>query len=262
MQAPTQSCPCVHAQKTDTSPQVQAKNTLHTCRCSRRCGDPAGMARSAGSIPPALIDVLIQAQADGRRATTHWIAREIFTQKFRHVHAETNALFVDEGRVLTSAGMAARLDCCLHLLARLKGPSYANQIARALVVAPQRGSQRPQLIKRPVIYGSTDARLDQILEGLAHDPTQSPSLDSHAAQMHMSHRSLTRHIHARTGTSLGRWMRAPRVARAQDMLSSGPQALAIIANACGFADPSPLRNAFRAELGLTPTQWMARYRSG
>lgn len=197
---------------------------------------------------------------DGRRATTHWARAEAFAARYPEVRVDAGALFVDEGQVLTSAGIAAGLDCCLHLMARLSGVGEANRVARHLVVAPQRGGAQPQIIARPTIATSADKKVTDLLEDLRADPAQTPALDDLAARMGMSRRSLTRHIRARTGGSLGDWLKRARLAQAQDLLASGARGLEAIAQRCGFADAHALRSAFRAELGTTPRQWLARQR--
>lgn len=197
---------------------------------------------------------------DGRRATTHWARAEVFAARYPKITVDSGALFVDEGRILTSAGIASGLDCCLHLLARLSGIGEANRIARHLVVAPQRAGAQPQLIERPTLGSSADRRVTEILETMRTEPSVAPSLDELAARAGMSRRSLTRHIQARTGGSLGEWLKRVRIARAQDMLAAGARGLEDIAVRCGFPDAHALRNAFRVELGVTPTQWLARQR--
>lgn len=198
---------------------------------------------------------------DGRRATTHWARAEAFAARYPNVRVDPGAIFVDEGAILTSAGIASGLDCCLHLLGRMSGLGEANRVARHLVVAPQRSGEQPQLIERPAIGSSADRRVTQVLEDLRADPLSTPSLDMLAGRAGMSRRSLTRHIRARTGGSLGEWLRRLRVARAQDMLARGARGIEDVAARCGFPDAHALRAAFRAELGVTPTQWLARQRS-
>jgi len=197
---------------------------------------------------------------DGRRATTHWLRAEAFAARYPSVAVDAGALFVDEGQMLTSAGIASGLDCCLHLLARLSGVGEANRVARHLVVAPQRAGAQPQLIARPAIGSSADRRTTDILEALRADPIQTPTLDELAARAGMSRRSLTRHIRARTGGSLGEWLKRVRVGRAQELLAGGARGLDDVAARCGFPDAHALRAAFRSELGQTPTQWLARQR--
>lgn len=197
---------------------------------------------------------------EGRRATTHWARVDVLAARYPKVTVDPGALFVDEGQILTSAGIASGLDCCLHLLGRLSGIGEANRIARHLVVAPQRAGAQVQLIPRPVAGSSAETRVTEILEALRADPSASPALDDLATRAGMSRRSLTRHIRERTGGSLGEWLKRVRLARAQEMLASGARGLENVATRCGFPDAHALRTAFRDELGVTPTQWLARQR--
>ncbi len=197
---------------------------------------------------------------NGRRATTHWAQATTFAARYPAVTVDAGALFVDEGQILTSAGVASGLDCCLHLLARISGAPAANRVARHLVVAPQRTGEQPQLLERPTIGSSADRRTTDILEALRADPVRTPSLDDLAERAGMSRRSLSRHIHARTGGSLGQWLKQVRLARAQEMLAAGAPGIEDVARRSGFADAHALRAAFRSEFGLTPTCWLARQR--
>lgn len=199
---------------------------------------------------------------EGRRATTHWARAGVFAARYPGVTVDPGAIFIDEGQILTSAGIASGLDCCLHLLARISGAAEANRVARHLVVAPQRTGRQPQVLERPAVGSSADRRMADVLEALRADPSRTPSLDELAARTGMSRRTLTRHIRARTGGSLGDWMKRVRVARAQELLSAGARGFQDIALRCGFPDDHALRTAFRAELGVTPRQWVARQRLG
>lgn len=198
---------------------------------------------------------------DGRRATTHWARAQTFAQRYPRVTVDAGALFVDEGQVVTSAGVASGLDCCLHLLARISGVKEANRVARQLVVAPQRSARQPQLIDRPALGSATDSRLNELLEFLRANPATKLDLGEMAKQVGMSRRSFTRNVRQRTGGSLGDWLRQIRVVRAQELLADGVRGLEQIADRSGFPDASALRTAFRSEFGLTPRQWMARLRS-
>ena len=197
---------------------------------------------------------------EGRRATTHWARSADLQRQHPLVEVDPQAIFVDAGQVLTSAGIAAGLDCCLHLLARLSGAAEANRVARHLVVAPQRSGAQPQLTARPAPTSDADRRVAALLETLWENPSAPPALDALAKQAGVSRRSLTRHIRARTGGSLGEWLRRARIARSQDALLSGARGLEHIAVLSGFSDAQSLRSAFRAELGMTPSQWLARHR--
>lgn len=197
---------------------------------------------------------------DGRRATTHWARIDTFAARYPRVTVDPGAIFVDEGMVLTSAGIASGLDCCLHILARLSGSAEANRVARHLVLATQRSGGQPQLIERPVPASSADLRVARILDDLIADPTGVPSLDDLAERAGMSRRSFSRHIRAQTGDNLVAWLRRARVARAQTFLLEGASGLDQIAGRCGFPDAKSLRQAFRTEVGVTPKQWQARQR--
>lgn len=199
---------------------------------------------------------------DGQRATTHWARVAELGARYPAVRIDPAAIYVDDGQVVTSAGIAAGLDCCLHLLARLSGVAEANRIARHLVVAPLRGGEQPQLIDRPAPATSAEHRVADMLEHLWADPARPPSLDELATRAGVSRRSLSRHIRARTGGSLGDWLRRARIARAKDILLNGEKGLERIAVSSGFPDTPSLRKAFRSELGMTPTQWLARQRLG
>lgn len=197
---------------------------------------------------------------DGRRATTHWVRADTFASRFPRVQVDAGAVFIDEGEILTSAGVASGLDCCLHLLARISGVAEANRVAQHLVVAPQRRGEQPQFVERPVPGSSADAKIAGILEALRIDPSSTPSLDDVARRAGMSRRSLTRHILAQTGDSLGAWLRRARLARAQELLAGGVGGFQDVAFRCGFPDAHSMQAAFRSELGLSPRQWLARQR--
>ncbi|MEW6254686.1 MAG: helix-turn-helix domain-containing protein [Pseudomonadota bacterium] len=197
---------------------------------------------------------------DGRRATTHWARARLFAERYPAVQVDATALFVDEGQILTSAGVASGLDCCLHLLARLCGAGEANRVARHLVVAPLRSGSQPQILDAPTLGSPKDRRIALLLEHLRADPAAAHSLEALAERAGVSRRSLTRQIRARTGGSLGDFIRRARLARAQDSLAAGMRGLEAVAAHAGFPDSQALRAAFRAEFGLTPTQWLARQR--
>ncbi len=197
---------------------------------------------------------------EGRRATTHWARIDDFARRYPGVTVDPGAIFVDEGRVVTSAGIASGIDCCLHLLARLANIGEANRVARHLIVAPQRTGAQPQLFERPAIGTSADLRLAHLLDEMRADPAASPTLGELADRAGMSRRSLTRHIRARTGGSLGEWLRRLRLLNAQELLAAGTQGLDNVAARSGFADAQAMRAAFRTELGMSPRQWLARQR--
>lgn len=226
--------------------------------------DQIQKAEEGGAIIAGLcLGAFVLAEAgllDNRRATTHWAQLDAFALRFPGVQVDPGAIFVDEGRVLTSAGIASGMDCCLHILARLSGSAEANRVARHLVVAQQRSGGQPQLIERPAPNSSAERRVAKILDDLLVKPEGNPSLDGLATLAGMSRRSFSRYIRAQTGDNLGAWLRRARVALAQDLLLKGANGLDQIASRCGFPDAKSLRTAFQKEVGATPKQWRARQR--
>ncbi|WP_459206174.1 GlxA family transcriptional regulator [Pseudomonas sp. MLB6B] len=231
-------------------------------------------------VPQAMVEVLRQAAGrgavvvglclgtfglaqagllDGRRATTHWAEAERFAACFPAVDVDPGALFIDEGAVVTSAGVAAGLDCCLHLVARFSGQAEANRVARHLVIAPQRSGGHAQLPERPAPASLAEHRVADLLEALWQDPRGTPSLDVLAKRAGVSLRSLTRHIRTRTGDNLSGWLRRARIARAQELLARGSP-IELTAVQCGFADGQAMRLAFKREHGMSPRQWAAKQR--
>lgn len=195
---------------------------------------------------------------DGRRATTHWYHAAEFASRYPRVEVVENALFVDEGSVLTSAGSAAGLDACLHLLRREHGPDAANAVARALVVAPHRAGGQAQLVERPVPAApARDAIGDAMRFALEH--LADPALDVArlAAVAHQSRRTFDRRFRAATGCSALRWLLHQRVLRAQDILSTTDLGVDAVARASGFTDGVALRPHFRRLVGMSPRSYRA-----
>lgn len=196
---------------------------------------------------------------DGRRATTHWASAERLSALFPAVNVDPGAIFVDEGSIVTSFGVAAGLDCCLYLLGRFSGQAEANRVARQLVVAPQRAGGHSQLPEQPAPSSSAEHRVADLLERLWQDPRNTPLLEDLAKDAGVSQRSLTRHIRARTGDNLGGWLRRARIARAQALLTAG-HPIELTALQCGFSDSQAMRTAFHREYGMSPRQWAAKER--
>ncbi|MDI5922656.1 DJ-1/PfpI family protein [Halomonas sp. LR5S13] len=140
---------------------------------------------------------------DGRRASTHWLAEEDFSRRFPAVELDTNALYVDDDRLVTSAGTAAGLDCCLFLVREYHGGRVANQLARLLVVPPHREGGQAQFIEHPVAASTQDAQINQLLDYQHAHLTESHSLDALASRTTMSRRTFTRHFHRATGMTVG-----------------------------------------------------------
>ena len=197
---------------------------------------------------------------DGLRATTHWRYAELFAARFPKVRLDPDVLYVDEGRVLTSAGSAAGLDLCLHLVRQDHGSAVANSVARRLVLPPHREGGQAQFIEaavRPVPEdeGVADS-LDWALRHLAHPITVAQL----AEVARMSSRSYMRHFQRTTGTSPLRWLVNQRLAAARALLETGDAPIEQVGAAVGFADPATFRHHFTRAIGTAPSAYRRTFR--
>jgi transcriptional regulator GlxA family with amidase domain len=234
--------------------------------------------------PPAVLDALRAADArgarivsictgafvlaeagllDGRRAATHW--RDAPTLAARHpaVEVDSDVLWVDDGRVLTSAGVAAGIDLCLHLVRKDLGTEHANRIARRMVVAPHRAGGQAQFVDQPVASPAGDALAATcawMLEHLA-EPLTVAAMARHAAR---SERSFARHFLAATGTTPQRWLHAQRVLHARRLLEETDLPVEVVAQEAGFGTATSLRTHFARATRTTPAAYRRTFtlRSG
>ncbi len=196
---------------------------------------------------------------DGRRATTHLLSADRLARAHPRVEVDADVLYVDEGEVLTSAGEAAGIDLCLHLIRRDHGAATAADVARRTVVPPHREGGQAQYIRRPVPEpgtASTAASRAWALDHLA-DPLTLADL---AAQATMSVRTYTRHFRQETGQTPLRWLTQRRLDRARQYLEETDHTIDHIAGVCGFGTDVSLRHHFHAALGTTPRNYRAAFR--
>ena len=208
-----------------------------------------------GAFPVAEAGLL-----DGRGATTHWLAAAELARRHPRVRVDPEVLYVDEGDVLTSAGVAAGLDCCLHLLRRLCGADAANHVARMLVVAPHRQGGQAQFIERPLPVSPSGGRLSAVLDWVTRHLAQEHAIDDLAQRAAMSRRNFTRHFRQATGTSFKQWLLAQRLAHARWMLETGDAAVEVVAQEAGFGSALSLRLHFRAALQTSPAAYRKAFR--
>lgn len=199
---------------------------------------------------------------DGRRATTHWRWAERFAQRYPAVRVDSNVLYVDEGDVLTSAGTAAGIDCCLHVVRQRLGAETANRIARTLVVPPHRQGSQAQYIEQPVLESTSEGPLTKTLDWASRHLAAPHSLDSLATRAAMSRRSFTRHFRQHTGTTVGQWLLGQRLALAQRLLETTSQPIERIAERAGFGSALSMRQHFSATLNTTPSMHRREFRGG
>ncbi|MFI8521273.1 GlxA family transcriptional regulator [Streptomyces sp. NPDC085481] len=229
---------------------------------------PAGVTDALAAIPEGARIVSICTGAfvlaaagmlDGRPATTHWLLAERFREWFPYVDLDPDVLFVDDGDVLTSAGAAAGVDVCLHLVRRDHGTAVANQVARACIVPPWRDGGQAQYIEQPVPEADTQgtsATRQWALENL-HEPLTLTELAGHAR---MSLRTFARRFTEEVGVSPGRWLIQQRVSRARHLLESTDLAVDDIAGQVGFATGTSLRQHLHAAIGVTPLAYRRTFR--
>ncbi|WP_309096391.1 helix-turn-helix domain-containing protein [Streptomyces sp.] len=198
---------------------------------------------------------------DGRPATTHWAQAEHLQRLFPRVRVDPDVLFVDDGDVLTSAGVAAGIDLCLHMVRRDHGTAVANDVARRTVVPPHRAGGQAQYIARPVPdpqqASTTTARAWAL--GRLHEPIQ---LRDMAAQEAMSVRTFTRRFREETGVSPGQWLTQQRVERARHLLESTDRSVDQVAREAGFGTAQSMRQHLQAALGVTPSAYRRTFRAG
>lgn len=197
---------------------------------------------------------------DGHRAATHWEAESDFTRRFPQVCLDANALYVDDQGIVTSAGTAAGVDCCLYLVRSYYGSHITNQIARRMVVPSYREGGQAQFIERPVPVSTLDARINALLTYLRENLNEKLSLDALAQQAHMSRRTLTRSFHQATGMSVGEWLQAERLHQTQELLESSAHGVEAIAGLVGFGTATALRQQFKQTFGVSPVEWRKQFR--
>lgn len=200
---------------------------------------------------------------DGRRATTHWRYAEALQRRYPRIRVDANVLYVDEGNILTSAGSAAGLDLCLHLVRRDYGSAVANQVARRLVIPPHRDGGQAQFLERPVenrdCRGGTLQSLAALLEKI-RKRLDEPWRVAHLARLAaMSERTFMRRFRAATGLSPADWVTRARVDAARELLEATKLPLDHIAQRCGLGTPTTLRHHFRKKVGVSPAQYRKRF---
>jgi transcriptional regulator GlxA family with amidase domain len=191
---------------------------------------------------------------DGRRATTHWRDAADLAVLYPRIDVEPGVLYIDEGQVLTSAGVAAGLDLCLYILRRDHGAALANTIARRIVVPPHREGGQAQYVEQPVpetAGGSLAGTRAWALERL-HEPLTVHALAAHA---HVSERTFARRFSAETGIPVLRWLLAQRVDAARTALEATDASIDEIAHRCGFGTAANLRKHFHRAVRTTPTAY-------
>ncbi|WP_181771492.1 GlxA family transcriptional regulator [Amycolatopsis pittospori] len=240
-----------------------------------------GTAKPAQPLPPAVRDALTSAAAkgkriasicsgtfvlaaagllDGLRATTHWVAAEVLAESYPEIDVDPDVLYVDNGQILTSAGAAAGLDLCLHLIRHDYGSAVAADAARLSVMPLEREGGQAQFIALQHPPAPRGAALEPTLlwmqENLAHDL----SLADIAARAGTSTRTLIRHFREQTGTTPLQWLHRARIRQAQHLLETTQDAVERIGADVGFGSPTSFRDRFKRTTGVSPLTYRRAFR--
>ncbi|MEU4149733.1 GlxA family transcriptional regulator [Streptomyces sp. NPDC026659] len=241
---------------------------------------PAGETYAERDYPPELLDALRRAVArgtrvlsvcsgvfvlaaagllDGRRCAVHWRHSDQLTRRHPRVTVEPDVLYVDEDPLITSAGTAAGIDACLHIVRKEQGPEVANKIARRMVVPPHRDGGQAQYIERPLPEGPCDT-MGEVLVWMEAHLDEEVTVEQLAARAHMAPRTFARRFQQETGTTPYRWILRQRVLLAQRLLEGTDETMDSIAWRTGFGTAAALRHQFGKALGTTPAAYRRTFR--
>lgn len=198
---------------------------------------------------------------DDRDCTTHWKDAAELIERFPRARVNPDVLFVCDGPILTSAGTAAGLDLCLHLIRRDHGEEIARRAARRMVMPPHRDGGQSQYLDVPIRVRDADtlaALLDEIAAELADDHT----IETLASRASMSPRTFARRFRAETGTTPHLWLTHQRVLLARRMLEEGDDPIDTVADRCGFGTGAMLRHHFARIVGVSPAAYRRTFRCG
>ena len=190
-----------------------------------------------------------------RTITTHWERTATLAKMYPRISVDPNVLYTDEDGLLTSAGSAAGLDVCLHIVRKDCGAEVANSVARSLVVAPHRDGGQQQFVDAPIHRKAEDNVFAKLLTELHERPQEYYSVPTLAKKVHMSPRTFARRFKSATGTTPHRWIIRERIKMAQRVLEVSDAPVDAVATQCGFADAQVLRLHFRREVGTSPTRY-------
>ncbi|MEV6551346.1 helix-turn-helix domain-containing protein [Streptomyces sp. NPDC051597] len=198
---------------------------------------------------------------DGRRATTHWRFADLLADRHPEVTVDPDALYIDEGSVVTGAGAAAGFDLCLHLLRREYGAAMANTVARDMVLPSHRDGGQAQYLAAPVPSDSQDERLAEVL-GWAREHLHEPlPVTELARRALMSKRTFARRFTAATGTTPHAWLRSLRLSRAEELLETTDLPIEEVARRVGYASAAVLREQFVRRRGVPPRSYRRSFTS-
>jgi len=226
--------------------QPPAEDLLDALRAAQRRGARV-MSFCSGAFVLAYAGLL-----DGRRAATHWMYSDAMAARFPTVAVDRNVLYVDEGDVLTSAGTAAAIDLCLHVIRSDLGAEAANIVARRMVVPPHRDGGQAQYVQAPVPCCPDDDPMAAALDWAVEHLDEQLSVETLARHAAMSPRTFARRFRDVTGTTPHQWLLRQRVLHAQRLLETTTEPVERVATRCGFSSAAVLREHFTRITGTNP----------
>ncbi len=197
---------------------------------------------------------------EGRRATAHWAQTELLSSRYPAIHVDPNVLYIDDGDIMSSAGRAAGLDLCLHIVRRDFGAEVANRVAQRLVIPPHREGGQAQYIPQPVHKTEGDALASVFAWAQCH-LDHDLAIERLASRARMSRRTFIRRFEEAVGVSPGEWVVQARVSRARELLEATQLPIERVATATGFGSAEALRHHFRRRLGTSPAHYRAAFRT-
>ena len=197
---------------------------------------------------------------EGRRMTTHWRYAAALSRLHPGTTVDPDALYVDEGSILTSAGSAAAIDLCLHVVRTDWGPRIANTVARRLVVAPHRDGGQSQFIENVLDHENESTKTRAVVEWIRKHLCDELNVVELARLASMSERSFARHFKAEVGMTPARFVARERILRAQELLESTNFSVEEVAERCGFGSSLNLRHHFTRAVHLSPSAYRRRFR--
>jgi transcriptional regulator GlxA family with amidase domain len=197
---------------------------------------------------------------DGRRCTTHWKYVDDLAARFPLALVECNSLYVTDGNVLTSAGTAAGIDACLHLVRREHGSALATRLARRMVVPPHRDGGQAQYVETPIPRTPDAPTLEPILSWLIGNLDKPVTVEDLAARAHMAARTFARRFRAETGTTPHDWITNQRVLLARRLLEDSTFSVEAVAVRAGFGDAATMRHHFTRRVGATPHAYRTTFK--
>lgn len=197
---------------------------------------------------------------DGREATTHWFWADELARRYPLINVKPDVLYVDVGDIITSAGTAAAIDCCLHILRRQYGAKVANHVARRMVVSPHRQGGQAQYIQQPVRDVSAIDHFAEVLDWTRRNLDKSHSLDALSERALMTRRTFTRRFKQVMGMTVGAWILSQRLGLAQQLLETTDNPIDLIAEMAGFGSAVSLRQHFNFSFKISPSNYRREFR--